>query len=200
MAWHVSGRSLDLCSCKMWCPCWLGPEIEPDEGWCAHTFGFEIREGISDGIDLGGTIIAITGEWPANFYAGGGRARVYLSDTTSEDQQRELEAIFSGQKGGHLENLWGPTVEEWLRAKIVAIRISWGDNPTLAVNGFGQATMRPLSDGTGKPTIVTGAMSQAGLQINSMNLASSDGSEWSDPDFREWRGSSGNIHEFDWGN
>lgn len=200
MTWHVSGRSLDLCSCKMWCPCWLGPEIEPDEGWCAHTFGFEIREGNSDGVDLGGATIAITGEWPANFYAGGGRARVYLSETTSEDQQRELEAIFSGKKGGHLENLWGPTVDEWLPAEIVAITISWGDNPTLAVNGFGQATMRPLSDGTGKPTVVTGAMSQAGLQIDSMNLASSDGSRWSDPDFREWRGSSGNIHEFDWSN
>ncbi|MFB3079522.1 MAG: DUF1326 domain-containing protein, partial [Lysobacterales bacterium] len=50
MAWQVSGRSLDLCSCKMWCPCWLGPDIEPDEGWCAHTFGFEIRQGSSDGV------------------------------------------------------------------------------------------------------------------------------------------------------
>jgi len=29
-------------------------------------------------------------------------------------------------------------------------------------------------------------------------LASSDGSQWSDPDFRSWEGSSGNIHEFDW--
>ena len=67
MAWQVSGRSLDLCSCKMWCPCWLGPEIEPDEGWCAHTFGFEIQQGSSDGVDLSGTTVAFTGEWPANF-------------------------------------------------------------------------------------------------------------------------------------
>ncbi len=36
--------------------------------------------------------------------------------------------------------------------------------------------------------------------IDSMNLASSDGSQWSDPDFRSWEGSSGNIHEFDWSN
>jgi hypothetical protein len=184
----------------MWCPCWLGPEIEPDEGWCAHTFGFEIREGSSDGVDLSGTTIAITGEWPANFYAGGGRARIYLSESTNEIQRRELEAIFSGLKGGHLESLWGPTVDEWLPAEVVVIAISWGENPTLAVNGFGRATMRPLSDGTGKPTVVTGAMSQAGLQIDSMKFASSDGSQWSDPDFREWRGSSGNIHEFDWKN
>ncbi len=198
MAWQVSGRSLDLCSCKMWCSCWLGPEIEPDEGWCAHTFGFEVRQGRSDGVDLSGTTLAFTGEWPANFYLGGGKARLYLGETTTEDQRRELEAIFSGKKGGHLESLWGATIDEWLPAKIAGIAISWGENPTLSVNGIGQATMRPLSDGAGNPTIVTGAMSQAGLQIDSMNLASSDGSEWSDPGFRNWKGSSGNIHEFDW--
>jgi hypothetical protein len=113
-------------------------------------------------------------------------------------QRRELEAIFSGGKPGHLASLWGATVDEWLPAKIANVAISWGEKPTLSVNGFGQATMRPISDGAGKQTIVSGAMSQAGLQIESMNLASSDGSRWSDPDFRTWEGSSGNIHAFDW--
>ena len=198
MAWQISGRSLDLCSCKMWCPCWLGPEIEPDEGWCAHTFGFEIQQGSSDGVDLGGTTAALTGEWPANFYAGGGRARLYIGETAAEDQRRELEEILSGQKSGHLSSLWGATVDEWLPAKVANVAISWGENPILTVHGFGQATMKPLSNGAGKPTIVSGSMSQAGLQIESMNLASSAGSQWSDPDFRTWEGSSGNIHEFDW--
>ena len=198
MAWHVTGRSLDLCSCKMWCPCWLGPDIEPDEGWCAHTFGFDIQQGHSDGVDLSGTMVALTGEWPSNFYYGCGKARVYISDTAADDQRGELEAIFSGKRRGHLERLWGPTVDEWLPAKVARIDISWGENPTLAVEGVGLATMQPLSNGAGKQTIVSGAMSQAGLQIDSMNLASSAGSRWSDPAFRPWEGSSGNIHEFDW--
>ncbi len=198
MAWKVSGRSLDLCSCKMWCPCWLGPEIEPDEGWCAHTFGFEIRQGSSDDIDLSGTKVAFTGEWPANFYLGGGKARLYIDETASEDQRRELEAIFSGRKSGHLATLWGAAVDEWLPAKVASVAVSWGEKPSLSVKGIGQATMQPLSNGAGKPTVVSGSMSQAGLQIASMNLASSDGSQWSDPDFRSWEGSSGNLHEFDW--
>ncbi len=200
MAWQVTGRSLDLCSCKMWCPCWLGPDIEPDEGWCAHTFGFEIRQGSSDGVDLGGTTVAFTGEWPANFYQGGGKARLYIGEAANEDQRRELEAIFSGRKSGHLKILWGAVIDEWLPAKVASVAISWGEKPILSVNGIGQATMQPLSNGAGKLTIVSGAMSQAGLQIDSMNLASSDGSQWSDPDFRSWEGSSGNIHEFDWSN
>ena len=200
MAWQVSGRSLDLCSCKMWCPCWLGPEIEPDEGWCAHTFGFEIQQGSSDGIDLSGMTVALTGEWPANFFLGGGKARIYIDESATEDQRREVEAIFNGEKSGHLQSLWEATIDDWLPAKVASITISWGKNPTLSVEGFGQATLRPISNGAGKSTIVSGAMSQAGLQIESMNLASSDGSQWSDPDFRSWQGSSGNIHEFDWSN
>ena len=198
MAWQVSGRSLDLCSCTMWCPCWLGPDIEPDQGWCAHTFGFEIQEGRSDGVDLSSTILAFTGEWPANFFLGEGRARLYLSETATDDQRRELEAIFNGSKSGHLQNLWEATIDEWLPAEVASIAISWGETPTLSVDGFGRATLLPISNGDGEPTIVSGAMSQAGLQIESMNLASSKGSQWSDPDFRNWEGSSGNIHEFGW--
>ncbi len=158
MTWQVSGRSLDLCSCKMWCPCWLGPEIEPDEGWCAHTFGFEIRQGNSNGVDLRGTIVAFTGEWPANFFLGGGKARLYIGETATEDQRRELEAIFSGKKSGHLESLWDATIDEWLPAKVASIAIAWGEKPTLSVDGFGHGTMRPISNGAGKATVVSGAM------------------------------------------
>ena len=184
----------------MWCPCWLGPEIEPDEGWCAHTFGFEILQGNSDGVDLSGTTVVFTGEWPANFFLGGGKARLCIGETATEDQRRELKAIFSGKKRGHLENLWDPVIDEWLPAKVASVAIAWGEKPTLSVNGIGHATMRPLSNGAGKATIVSGAMSQAGLQIDSMNLASSGGNQWSDPDFRSWEGSSRNINEFDWSN
>jgi Protein of unknown function (DUF1326) len=54
MAWHISGKSTELCSCKMMCPCWLGPEGEPDQEWCSAAFGFEIEKGQSDGVDLSG--------------------------------------------------------------------------------------------------------------------------------------------------
>ncbi|MHC4074152.1 MAG: DUF1326 domain-containing protein [Planctomycetota bacterium] len=131
------------------------------------------------GVDLSGTTVAFTGEWPANFYLGGGKARLYIGETATEDQRRELEAIFSGKKSGHLASLWGATIDEWLPAKVASVAISWGEKPILSVNGIGQATMQPLSNGAGKPTIVSGAMSQAGLQIDSMNLASSDEFDWS---------------------
>src|SRR5262249_19885483 len=49
MAWQLSGRSVELCSCKMFCPCWLGPEGQPDQGWCGSALAFDIQRGSSDG-------------------------------------------------------------------------------------------------------------------------------------------------------
>ncbi len=59
---------MELCSCKQFCPCWLGPEGEPDEGWCAGFFVYDIQQGNSDGIDLGGTKCAFIALLPGNFF------------------------------------------------------------------------------------------------------------------------------------
>jgi len=63
MAWQLPGRSMELCSCKMLCPCWLGPEGVPDQGWCGGALGFDIERGSSDGVDLSGTRVALAAEW-----------------------------------------------------------------------------------------------------------------------------------------
>jgi len=198
MSWHVSGQSLEFCSCKMLCPCWLGPEVDPDEGWCGGAFGFEVEQGSSDGVDLSGTKLALSALWPGNFFAGDGQARLYIDESASEDQRRELDAIFSGKKGGHLEGLWGAVIKEWLPTRVSKVAISWADTPSMVVDGIGQGTLQPISDGAGHATTVSGAPAQAGLQIESMNLAHSKGSTWADPDLRQWNGDSGTLHRFDW--
>src|ERR1700746_1830663 len=93
MAWQLSGRSMELCSCKLLCPCWLGPEGVPDQGWCGGALGFDIERGSSDGVDLSGTRVALAAEWQGNFFDGNGTARLYISDTANAEQRRELEMI-----------------------------------------------------------------------------------------------------------
>ena len=198
MAWRVSGRSIELCSCKMLCPCWLGPEGTPDRGWCAGVFAFDIREGESDGIKLDGSRVAFAAEWPGNFFGGSGTFRVYLDEGANENQRRELEAIFGGKKGGHLEGLLGAVITKRLPAKVANIDIVWGDKPSVTVASIGQATLQPLKDQAGRPTRMQGAVAQAGFLIDSMDLASSKGSRWADPDMRAWDGDSGTLHSFNW--
>lgn len=198
MPWQVAGRSMELCSCKMFCPCWLGPEGEPDEGWCSSAFGFDVRQGNADGVDLAGTRVVLIADWPGNFFGGGGKARLYIDEAADEEQRRELEGVFGGKKGGHLQALWDAVIDDWLPAQAAKVDIGWGEKPFVAVDGVGQATLQPLTDGAGRSTTVTGAVAQVGLQIESMNLASSKGSQWSDSELRRWQGNDGVLYEFDW--
>jgi hypothetical protein len=182
----------------MLCPCWLGPDGEPDQGWCDGTFAFDIAEGDADGVDLNGRKVALMAEWPGNFFLGGGKARLYIDDGASDDQQGALEAIFSGKRGGHLEPLFGAVISQWLPAQTAKIDMQWGESPSVSVGTIGQATLQPMKNPDGQPTNVRGAAALAGFQIESMDLASSKGSHFSDPDLRAWDGDSGTLHTFAW--
>src|SRR5436309_16108704 len=100
MAWQMNTEMIEFCSCKLVCPCWLGHEGEPNEGWCSGGIVFNIEQGSVDGVDVGSCRVALGAEWPGNFFAGNGTAKLYIDDRASTDQRRELEAVFSGHKGG----------------------------------------------------------------------------------------------------
>lgn len=189
---------MELCSCKAMCPCWLGPDGEPDQGWCATIFGFDVESGNSDGVDLSGSKVVFMAHWPANFFAGNGSARLFIDEAADADQRRELEAIFSGRKGGLLEGLFGAVLSTWHPAHVGKVEIEWGENPKVAIGGIGHASFKPFKDGTGKPATISGAAAQAAFAIDSMILADGRDSDWTDPDIGSWQGDSGTLHQFDW--
>ncbi len=198
MAWEISGKGMEMCNCKQFCPCWLGPEGEPDEGWCGGFFGFEVQQGTSEGVDLGGTRVALIAEWPGNFFGGKGTARVYIDETASDDQRRELEEILGGKKEGFLSGLWDAVIDEWLPAQTAKVDIGWGEKPSVTVDGLGQATLEPVTDGAGKSTVISGAMAQTGLHIETMNLATLRDGRWNDPGLKDWQPADGELYDFNW--
>jgi hypothetical protein len=198
MTWKVSGRSVELCSCKQFCPCWISAEATPDEGWCSGLFGFDVHAGSSDDVDLANTAVAMAADWPGNFHDGGGTARLYIDESASEEQRRELEEIFGGKKEGFISAVWDAVIDEWLPTQIGKVRLDWDGNPALSVEGIGEASLVPVTDGQGQPTTMTGSMSQTALRIGTMQLASSKGSRCADPGLREWHGDDGVIYDFDW--
>ena len=198
MAWNVTGQMVEFCSCKMMCPCWFGPETEPDQGWCAGAILYNVEQGQVDGLDVGGTKVVFAAEWPGNFFGGNGKARLYLDENASADQRRELEAVFSGQKGGLFEGLMGAVITEWLPAETARIDVSRGEKVSINVGEVGRATLQPLVDSEGRPTTVTGSAAQAAFQSASMQVASSQGTTWSDSAFHTWEGDSGTLHTFNW--
>ncbi|MGH7279102.1 MAG: DUF1326 domain-containing protein [Candidatus Rokuibacteriota bacterium] len=197
MAWSLSGQAMELCNCNVLCHCWLGP-AKPDQGWCGSAFVFDIQRGQADGVDLSGKKIAFAAEWPADFWSGNGTARLYVDETGSADQRRELEAIFRGKRGGLFEPLMGGVISRWLPSRTVKIETRHGEEASATVSDLGRVVLRRLNDPAGKPTRIEGAAAQAAFQIGSMDVASSKGSRWADPELRPWEGDSGNLISFSW--
>ena len=198
MAWNVSGQLIEFCSCNIMCPCWLGPAPQPDQGWCSGALVYDIAQGQIDGIEVGGTTVVFAADWPGNFFGGNGTARLYVDDRASAAQRRELEAVFSGKKGGPMEAVSG-LMTKWLPTQAVPIKTQWSDSSTFSVGKVAQLQSQRLKDQTGKPTTVQGAVAMAAFQFESMGLANSDGSHWSDPEMRRWNsGGSGTRGTFNW--
>lgn len=198
MAWQISSEMIECCSCKLLCPCWVGPEGEPDRGWCSGSILFNIEQGAVDGVDVGGCRVALEAEWPGNFFRGDGTARLCLDEGSSPEQRQELEAVFSGRKGGLFEGLFGAVFAKWLPAKTVPIHVNRGETLDITVGDIGHVRLKLLADPQGRPVSVNGMQAQAAFQSPSMDLASSKGTRWADPDMRAWEGDSGTLHRVSW--
>ena len=197
MAWNLSGRGLEICSCKTFCPCWLTSDAEPDEGWCSAVLAWDCSEGQSDGIDLGNAKFAVVADWPENFHKGNGKARLYIDSATSAEQQAEIRSIFDGSKDGPIPALWSAVVNEWLPPAVVDISMDW-DQKKVAVGDIGTATMSSLTDPHGNQTSVSNALAQVALGIGRLDLMSVEGTPWADPDLRNWNIADGVNFDFAW--
>ena len=197
MAWNMTGRFIEVCSCKLFCPCWLGP-AEADQGWCSAVLLMDIQQGNSDGVNLSGFKVAWVADWPADFLSGNGTARFYIDEAADADQRRELEAIFQGTKGGPWEVL-SSVITKWLPAQSAKIEVQWGDKPSARVGNVGQVMLQPLKNEAGRQTHMQGAVVMEAFQLERLDLARSDGSQFSDPDLRQWKsGGEGQMSTFTW--
>jgi hypothetical protein len=94
----------------MLCPCWFGVAelMVMDQGWCASALLFVISQGTSASIDLTGCKVVLAFDLPGpTLFDGNGVARLYIDESATAGQRRELEAIFQGTRGGPMEILAG---------------------------------------------------------------------------------------------
>jgi hypothetical protein len=197
MAWRVAGQFHELCSCTFLCPCWFGP-AEPDQGWCSGALVFDIERGTADGLDLGGNTVVLLADWPGDFWAGNGTARLYIDERANPAQRRALEAIFSGQQGGPMGAVSAAVISQWLPAQSTPIEIHWGDTTTGRVGEIGQITSQRVTNDAGEPATVHGAAAMGAFQLERLQVARTAGSHWADPDMRRWDADSGTRAPFAW--
>jgi hypothetical protein len=200
MAWRLTGQLIETCSCNMFCPCWFTVQelMIMDQGWCASAIAFRVREGQSDGVDLGGRTVVFAVDFPGpTLFDGNGTARLYVDAGASADQRRELEAIVGGQKGGPMAAL-APLISTWLPARSARIDVAdEGDNITVTVGDAGRVESRRLRDGEGQGFTLRGGGFVSALGMEQVDLAPS-GSRWTDPDLRRFETKSGARGDFVW--
>jgi hypothetical protein len=197
MAWHLQGEWIESCSCEMVCRCNFGPEAKPDQGWCSAAIGLNIRQGNADGVDLSNVRAVFAGDFPGNFALGNGTARIYLDESMTSEQQRELEAILSGRKGGVWEAL-AAAVSRTLPAKTATITLQSGDNPSISVSGAGEVKLQRMKDEKGNQTQLVNSPVGTAFGLPAADLAVTQG-RWNDPEMRSWQaGGSGAVASFNW--
>ena len=64
MAYEIEGRLLEVCTCNVLCPCWVGED--PDYKTCDTTIAWGIEKGSIEGVDVNGLTMAVSAHIPKN--------------------------------------------------------------------------------------------------------------------------------------
>jgi hypothetical protein len=103
MSYHLEGRLLEVCNCKVLCPCWIGED--PDNRTCDTIIAWRIDKGTIEGTDVGGNTIAAVAHVPGNILAGNWRAAIFVDEQASPEQEAALLKVYTGQAGGPVAEL-----------------------------------------------------------------------------------------------
>jgi hypothetical protein len=153
MAYHLEGRLLEVCNCRVLCPCWIGED--PDRGTCDTIVAWHFDKGSVDGVDVGGTTIAVLAHVPGNILQGNWRAAVYIDDKASPKQEEALLKVYTGKAGGPVADLV-KLIGEVVSVERVPIRFEvQGGKGTIQLGDKAYAELEPYTGSTGASTTLT---------------------------------------------
>jgi hypothetical protein len=150
VAYHLEGRLLEVCNCRVLCPCWIGED--PDFGTCDTIVSWHFDKGTINGVDVSGRTIAMIAHIPGNILQGNWRAAVYLDDKVTPQQEAAILGVYTGKLGGPVADL-AKLVGEVVSVEKVPIQFDvQGGKGTLKVGTAGYAELEPYMGATGKVT------------------------------------------------
>jgi hypothetical protein len=153
MAYDIEGRLLEVCSCNVLCPCWIGED--PDNGTCDSALAWHIDGGQIEGVDVAGRTVALSVHIPGNVLAGSWKAAVFVDDGSSDEQQAKLLQVFTGALGGAITDLAG-LIGEVVSVERVPITFTVdGGQGRLSIGSIADADLIPYVGATGKATVLS---------------------------------------------
>jgi hypothetical protein len=150
MTYQVEGRLLEVCTCNILCPCWVGED--PDGGTCDSALAWQIDQGTIEGVDVAGRTVALSVHIPGNVLAGNWRAVVYVDDQSTDAQQAALLKVFTGQLGGAIADLAG-LIGEVVAVERAPITFTVEEGKgILTIGSVVEAELAPFRGATGAST------------------------------------------------
>jgi hypothetical protein len=150
MPYQLEGRLLEVCTCNVLCPCWVGED--PDGGTCDGTLAWRVDKGSVDGVDVSGRTIVILCHIPGNILKGNWNVRIYVDDQANSAQKDALVNVWTGKLGGpvgDLAKLVGKV--DSIEQAPVTFQVQ-GVKGTLKVGAAIEASLEPFKGATGKET------------------------------------------------
>ena len=91
MSYQLEGRLLEVCTCNILCPCWVGED--PDGKTCDGVLAWHFDKGTVNGTDVAGRTLVILAHIPGNILKGNWRIRVYVDDGATTAQKDALLGV-----------------------------------------------------------------------------------------------------------
>ena len=150
MAYQLEGRLLEVCTCNVLCPCWVGED--PDNGTCDGVLAWHVDKGTVNGTNVSGRTLVILTHIPGNILQGNWRVRVYVDHEATPEQKDALLDVWTGKLGGPVADL-AKLVGEVIAVEQVPITFEVkGVDGTLKVGQAIDAGLKPFQGATGKDT------------------------------------------------
>jgi hypothetical protein len=141
MAYELEGNLLEVCDCKVLCPCWIGED--PDNGTCEGMMAWNFEKGRIDGTDVSGLSVAAVVHIPGNVLKGNWKAALFVDDRSTKQQEQALINAWSGKLGGPLADM-GKLIGEVVAVQRAPISFELHEGAgTLVIGGVAEATMAP---------------------------------------------------------
>jgi hypothetical protein len=157
--YQLEGSLLEVCSCDILCPCWVGED--PDNGTCESVVAYHFDSGQIRGVDVSGRTVVGVVNIPGNILEGNWRQLIYIDDGASDEQADAMLDAFSGKLGGPLADL-AQLVGEVVAVERVPISHEIVDGAgTLRIGADGEkvsAQMEPYRGPDGSTTVLNNSI------------------------------------------
>ena len=150
MGYHLEGRLLEVCNCRVLCPCWIGED--PDFGTCDTVIAWRFDKGMIDGVDVSDRTIAVVAHVPGNILEGNWRAAVYLDERVTSAQEQAILNVYTGKLGGPVGELV-KLIGEVVSVEKVPIQFTvQGGKGTIKLGDAAYAELEPYKNASGATT------------------------------------------------